>query len=301
MRIGLVGCGEWGQEILSAIISTGCEASVVARSEESRKRAADAGATAIVSSIGSLDDVDGIVVATTIGSHAVVVEESLARGVPIYCEKPLTADPPSALRLLELAPEQLFVMDKWRYHPGIEALRDIARSGELGPVIGLSSVRVGWGNPSVDTDGIWALLPHDLAIALEILGHVPPPRSAVCERFRGVPVGMIATLGSEPWFAVNQSIRNPQRIRSVELYCREGRARLADPDDPHLEIYRNADPAAISAPAAERRLISVEPPLLREIEAFVAHLVGGPGPKSSAQEGFDIVRTLAALRALAGL
>jgi hypothetical protein len=42
-------------------------------------------------------------------------------------------------------------------------------------------------------------------------------------------------------------------------------------------------------------------PLLAELEAFVAHLEGGPAPKSSAAEGALIVRRIAELRALAGL
>lgn len=301
MRIGLIGCGEWGQNILRELVASGTEVPVVARSEESRRRAGDGGAADVVPSIGSLADVDGVVVATTIGTHAQVIEEALALDVPVFCEKPLTDDPAAANRLLSLAPGRLFVMDMWRYYPGIEMLGEIARSGELGPVVGLSCVRVGWGNPSVDTDGIWALWPHDLAAALEILGRVPPPRSAVCERFRGSPVGMIGILGDDPWCVVNQSIRNPQRIRSVELYCREGRARLVRPDDSCLELYYGADPAAIKTPEMERRAISTETPLRRELEAFRAHLEGGPPPKSSVAEGVEVVTALDTLRALAGL
>ena len=49
----------------------------------------------------------------------------------------------------------------------------------------------------------------------------------------------------------------------------------------------------------ERRPISSEFPLLRELRAFVEHLEGGPPPKSSAAEGVAEVATIARLRELA--
>jgi hypothetical protein len=51
----------------------------------------------------------------------------------------------------------------------------------------------------------------------------------------------------------------------------------------------------------EKRAISTELPLLRELRAFVEHLDGGPPPRSSAQEGAEVVTTIAELRRLAGL
>jgi len=69
-------------------------------------------------------------------------------------------------------------MDKWRYHPGVEALAHAARSGELGEILAIRSYRLGWSNPHKDVDALWILLPHDLAIAYEILGHLPKVKAA---------------------------------------------------------------------------------------------------------------------------
>src|SRR4029078_4783906 len=110
----------------------------------------------VVESIGELPEVDGIVVATPTSTHASVLEEALERGVPVFVEKPLSDDPAAADRLAATAGERLFVMDKWRYHPGVELLRDLAQDGSLGAVRALHTTRIGWGHPQGDVHAAWA-------------------------------------------------------------------------------------------------------------------------------------------------
>ena len=66
---------------------------MVARSAESKARAREGGAAAIVDEIASLPRLDGAVVATSTSSHAVVLDELLALDVPAFCEKPLPSIP----------------------------------------------------------------------------------------------------------------------------------------------------------------------------------------------------------------
>ncbi|MGZ4309531.1 MAG: Gfo/Idh/MocA family protein [Gaiellaceae bacterium] len=287
-RIGLVGCGRWGKHILRDLRALGCEVTAVARSPESRARA-EAGSATVVGSIAELPEVDGVVVATPISTHAAVVEKALGVGVPVFVEKPLTNDLQAAERLAAEAGGRLFVMDKWRYHPGIELLAGLARGGELGPVSCLRTTRLGWERPR-DVDLVWVLAPHDLAIGLEILGEIQEPRSAVAS-----PDALIGLLGERPWQALDVSGCSHVRRREVALVCEEGIALLGDSFDDHAAIFRAGDREP------ERRPISSELPVLRELRAFVEHLAGGPPPRSSADDGVKVVRAISELRALAGL
>lgn len=302
--VGLIGCGRWGRYILDDLLSLGCEVTVVSASEAGRQSASAAGATQIVDHISQLPDVAGLVVATPTITHAEVIDSLLPRKVPIFTEKPMTSDRESALRLARLAPDRLFVMDKWRYHAGVEMLRDIARSEELGPVTGLRTTRAQWGNPHCDVDISWVLMPHDLSIALEVLGEIPTPRHALAEHTNGRVTSMFAILGNErtePWLVVEVSSRHPQNRRELSLHCRDGVAVLDGGYSPDLTVRRRANPAAADTLASELRPVSQELPLLRELRAFVEHLQGGPAPRSSAAEGALVVSTIAALRSLAGL
>lgn len=300
LAIGLVGCGKWGRLILRDLKELGCAVTVVARSGASRQRATDGGAGQIVPSVADLSaDLDGFVVATPTTTHGEMIERVLHHGRPIFVEKPMTVDPSSARRLAELAGDRLFVMEKWRYHPGVVALGKIVRDGELGPPQQLRTYRLGWGNPHDDTDAIWLLAPHDLSIAREILGTLPAPRAAVAELDEGVPVGLIGVLGDSPQVIFEVSCRRPVAQRSITLACRDGAAVLAGSYADHVIIKRNS--AENGKDSEERRPIAGDMPLLLELRAFVEHLRGGPPPRASAAEGAELVACIAELRALAGL
>lgn len=278
-----------------------CDVIVVARSSESRTNASEGGAVQVVETVEDLPTIAGAVVASPTVTHGDVIEALLDRNVPIYTEKPLTADADRAVALATRAPNRLFVMDKWRYHPGIEALAAIARSGELGAPLGLRTIRTQWRSPHTDVDPIWILAPHDLSIALEVLGHIPEPRSASAIQVAGRPVALAAFLGEDPWHILEVSGRSPEYRRVIQLHCEGGVAVLGEGYADAIAVYRPGANDPLEGPAPERRQLPQQMPLYRELEAFVDHLRGGPPPKSSATEGAHIVSTLARLRSLAGL
>lgn len=270
---------------------------MVARSGASIERARQGGAATIVEDIGSLPAPDGVVVATPTNTHAEVLDGVLELGVPIFCEKPLSNEPEQATRLAELAPDRLFVMDKWRYHPGVRELAAIARERRLGAVSGLRTVRVSWGSPHDDVDPVWVLAPHDLAIALEVLGSVPTSEAAAATWLDGEAFHMSALLRCDGrWHSLEVSGRSPERKRSIELHCDGGVAVLAGGWDDYVTLFREGEDGL----EEERVETPGELPLLAELRAFVEHLRGGPPPRSSAVEGAAIVSATAELRRLAG-
>jgi predicted dehydrogenase len=294
-QVGLVGFGRWGRLIFRDLRSLGVDVVVVAPSKESRRGAVEAGAAAAVPAVEDLPAVEGAVVATPTATHAEVTER-LLRTIdgPIDVEKPLTCDVDDARRIVERGGSRVFVMEKWRYHPGIEVIRDLVAGGSAGRAVGIRSVRHQWGLQHRDVDAAWILLPHDLSIARELLGTVPPVRAAT-GMAHGREASLVALLGSDPWLVVDMSTLETEHRRELHVLCERAVLMLPHSYTNHVEVRRPGEADVARIP------ISSELPLLRELRAFVGHLAGGPPPKSSAAEGAEVVERIAQIRTMAGL
>jgi predicted dehydrogenase len=301
MRIALVGCGRWGRNILRDLLALGLEVSVADPDPEARCYAARAGASHLAGDLDELPESGGIVIATPTATHAAVVGRALEGHAPIFVEKPMTNDADDARMLAERSGGRLFVMDKWRYHPGIGELRRLRETRELGQPLGMHLRHVGWGTPQRDVDVSWILLPHCLSIFLEVFGRLPQAKHAFAENLATGTVALNGALGGEPWATIEVSVRSPEKRREFRLHCEGGVAWLDDGWSDHIKIARGADGMGADAPEIERRSVSTELPLMRELRVFVEHLRGGPPPRSSAEEGALIVERIHQLRSLAGV
>lgn len=298
LRIGLIGCGGWGRYILRDLKSCGVAAHVVAPSAASQRNAQEHGADVIVARLADLAPMDGYVVAAPSSRHAEIIENLLPTGRPIFTEKPMTTDLDSARRIARAGAERVFVMQKWRYHPGIERMRREVAAGTLGRLSGIQIQRWGWSNPHGDVNAIWVLMPHDLSIVLHWLGRIPPlawVRRTVRAPADGGVILQLGGDGDDPLVTIDMSIVAPQHRRSFTIVGSAATLELSDSYDSKLRIRRGAPGG--SGAIAESIEIGDEMPLLLQIRAFLAHLRGGPAPLTSAAEGALIVERTAEIDA----
>jgi len=299
-RIGLVGCGRWGRLILRDLLTLGADVQVTCRSEATAAAAMGLGATVAGAALADPGTVDAYIVATPTATHAEVLDALVPTGQPIYVEKPMTADVASARRLAAAAPNRLFVMDKWRYHPAIEAMRREAAAGAVGQVLSIKTSRWQWSSPHRDVGPLWILAPHDLSIALHVLGRIPPLLDAFAVAPGRPDLGLSAHLGdADTHVLVDIGVTSTEHRRRCLLVGTEATLELTDAYDDRLLVRRGApgDPAAV----AQVLPVGTEMPLLAELRAFLAHVRGdGPPPLSSAADGLAIVERLAEIEAALG-
>lgn len=307
LRIGLAGCGRWGRNILRDLLALGCEVEVADPDGAARSKALEMGARRAVSAVSDWSGTfHGYVIAAWTTQHAPVIEALLASGQPIFCEKPLTCSLADAERIVDEAGERVFVMHKWRYHPGVEALARLAREGAYGAVKEVLTRRLQWTTPHGDVDAIWSLPPHDLSMIYGIIGHMPEPRAATgVSDLDGSARSIVGLLGGErePRAVIHVAANWPVVERVVTVVFEDAVAVLHDPLADHITVYPGRGKQAYaSAPDNAMRIgVSTEFPLVRELRVFLDHLHGGPPPPTGAVEGALVVGTLARLRALAGL
>jgi predicted dehydrogenase len=296
LQIGLIGCGRWGAHILRDLLSLNCEVTVADPDPVACAKAIQAGAKAVTRLQELPDSFDGFVVAVPTSLHFEVVSQLLDYNRPIFCEKPLTANLEQARILAEKAPEQIFVMEKWRYHPGVEALRQIVAQDRLGQVQLIRTRRVQWGHPHRDVDAVWILAPHDLSIVGHILGEIPVPRAALGEFVGSQLEGITAFLGTTPGAVIEVSARQPVANRLVSVACEAGVAVLDEALADHIKLYRNGLP---KEQEPEILPISTEMPLWLELRQFCQFLQGGEPPLTSAAAAVRSVEIITILRQLA--
>lgn len=298
-RIGVVGCGRWGQLVVRDLAALNCHVVVADPHAAAREVALAAGAAAALAHVSELEPIDGAIVATPTARHALDIEAMVHRDIPIAVAMPFTADVVSAARLSTLA--RVRPMNQWRHHPGIEAIRAIIASRELGDVVGIRTTRIGWEPAHEGDDLIAQLATHDFAMVSAILDEVPELPHVATERVGDRLTGLMAIYGDRPWLALELGVAEVVTRRELRVNFTRGAVMLRNPEADHLEILRGAETSNGHAPKVERRAISTESALLRELRVFRDHLLGRPAPPTTAAEGAAIVRALAGLRMLAAV
>ncbi len=300
-HIGLVGCGRWGRLILRDLLALGCRVSVASIGESSRRYALDQGAEGAVASIADLPrQIDGAVVAVRTVSHYEALLELLPRGIPVFCEKPLTCDVAEARAIAAQAADRVFVMDKWRYHPAIEKLAEIASEKRYGEVQSIDSHRLQWGTSHADVDVVWTIMPHELSIIRHVLGRVPALQAAMGE-WRGRELAGLTALMADRVSATTRVSENyPAHHREVRVVCEQAVLLLDDPYSDHIKLFRlEGERRPGNLPHPEAVAVSTEFPLLRELRWFRDYLRGGPAPLSDAREALAVVELIQRMREMA--
>ncbi|MGH7886023.1 MAG: Gfo/Idh/MocA family protein [Thermodesulfobacteriota bacterium] len=301
LKIGLIGCGIWGKNILRDLILLGVEVYVYEVDEKEKENSLKLGANKYITKMEELSYLDGIIISTPATTHANILNSLEDFDRPIFVEKPLCTSESDLESIKKLADKDIFLMHIWRYHAGIIELGKINKSKELGELVRLKTSRTNWTSPRVDTDSVWTLAPHDITIALEILGYIPKPNYATCEVYNGEPKGMVAVLGKSSEFIFEVSNRYFDKKREVRGHFEKGVAVLKDEKVNFLEIYHGDENSKLEKVKVEKRYFNNDFPLKKELSAFIDYINCGEPPKSNLQEGIDVIETVLKLRELTGL
>jgi predicted dehydrogenase len=111
--------------------------------------------------------VQAVAVATPAGTHLDIALAALRAGKHVLVEKPLAATYADGMRLVAEAEERgltLMCDHTYCYTPAVGRIRELVRSGELGEIHFIDSVRINLGLVQKDIDVMWDLAPHDLSI-----------------------------------------------------------------------------------------------------------------------------------------
>ncbi|MBV8220558.1 MAG: Gfo/Idh/MocA family oxidoreductase [Solirubrobacterales bacterium] len=213
----------------------------------------------------------------------------------------------AAQRGLVLMPGHTFI-----YSPAVVLIRSLIENGDVGDIYFISTSRVNLGLHQSDASVAWDLGPHDFSILRHWLDETPARVSAVARGCIIPDTPDVAFIDLEYTSGtighVELSWLSPSKLRRTTIV---GSRKMVVYDDTSTEPVRLFDSgAAIRDPATfgEYTLtyrtgdilsphIEAAEPIYRELEDFCGAIIHGTTPRSSAELGLDVVRTIEAVDA----
>lgn len=198
LRVGLVGLGYWGPNLLRVMVDSACiDVEYICDLDTERllrfgRRYPSIRTTTNYDELLADPELDAVVIATPVFTHFELASRALAAGKHTFVEKPLASSTEQADELLALASANdvaIMCGQTFLYSPPVRAVKRLLEAGELGNVYFISSSRVNLGLHQRDVSVIWDLGPHDFSILLYWLGEMPDQVVAVGRDsiVRGIP------------------------------------------------------------------------------------------------------------------
>ena len=319
LRIGLVGLGYWGPNLARNFAAIpGCElAWCCDASEEARARLAPQfPGTRMTDDISQLladPELDAVALATPVPTHAELAVRVVEAGKHCFVEKPLGQSVAEAQRAVDAAQRSgkiLMVGHLLEYHPGVQKLKELSDSGELGDEIYyIYGNRLNLGKLRADENALWSLGAHDVSVLLFLAGEEPSEAIARGESYvrEGVEDVVFCFLRFPSGLSAHLHLSwlDPHKERRFTVV---GSKRMATFDDMALEgkltIYdKGFDEASRgygeyitrSGDIFSPRVPNLEP-LRLECEHFVQCVRTGERPRSDGASGVRVVGVLERLQ-----
>jgi len=243
IRVGVVGCGDWGPNHIRNFNQSGrarvvrCADQRPDRLKEMERLFPEIETTRDASALVRADDLDCVVVATPPVSHHDLVADALESGKDVLCEKPMCSSSRECIDLIERAERHsriLMVGHVFLFNSGIRALKERLRRGTIGAVRYLHATRTNLGPIRQDVGAAMDLASHDVSIFDYLLDSVPEYVSAVGEGWlnEGIEDDTFASLRYPGRILANvhTSWMDPQKVRRLTVVGDGGMAQWDDID-----------------------------------------------------------------------
>jgi len=320
IRVGVVGCGYWGPNLIRNFRSLpDCSLRMMCDLSEDRLKHLR---TLYPDVKGETDfghmlngaGLDAVVVATSVKSHHPMAKAALMAGKHVFVEKPMAASSEQCEELIEIAKKNglvLMIGHTFLYSPAVRKIKEITEWGDLGDIRYISARRLNLGLFQKDINVAWDLAPHDLSIILHIMNEMPV--SVNCRGSAHVTPGvedvtsMCLTFAKDRSAIVHSSWLDPRKVREMTIV---GSKRMIVYDDvAQLEKIRVFDVRVERPPHYDTfaefhyayhygdvyvPYIKQEEPLKTECQHFLDCIRDGERPLSNGEQGLDMVKILEA-------
>ncbi len=312
VRVGQVGLGDWGRNLarnfadLAELAWLGDPAD--GKQAEFQSRYPHARWAGSLEEMLADPALDAVVIATPVPTHYELAKLALEAGKHVFVEKPPAMTGSEIDELVTLAEAHDLVLMPGHlllYHPGVQKLKELVDTGELGEVLCVYGNRQNLGRIRPYENALWSLGVHDLSVILYLLDEDPveavahgrdflqPGVEDVVFCYLRFPSGRIAHM--------HLSWLDPHKMRKMTVVGTEKMAVFDDMElDRKVTIYEKSPWRPVNSygewqtRTGDIRIpkIAIDEPLKLECRHFLA-LVAGDGDRHKvARDGARVVRAL---------
>jgi predicted dehydrogenase len=305
-RVAHAGVGGWGKNVVRVVgdlfdLAWICDTDAARRAEYA-ERYPGARATGAFADVLADDSVEAVVIATPVPTHYDLAKQALEAGKHVFVEKPPAMRGEEMEELVALAEERELTLMPGHlllYHPGVQKLKEIVDSGELGEVLYVYGNRQNLGTFRTNENALWSLGVHDLSVLLYLIEEEPSEVKAHGNAFlsHGVEDVVFCYLRfpSGKMAHMHLSWLDPHKIRRITVVGSERMAVFDDMErDRKITVYDNwrTRTGDIYSPT-----VDATEPLRRECEHFLRLVAGEGAPHKAARDAIPVVRALDQLQA----
>jgi len=305
-KIGLIGAGYWGKNLLR-VFSELQALKVVCDTDKDilEKRKKQYPGIEFSSDLSEVlkKEINAVVIASPVGTHYEIAKKCLESKKDVFVEKPLALKLDQGQELVDLAQKNnliLMVGHLLHYHPAIVKLKEVINRGELGSIRYIWSNRLNFGKLRPEENVLWSFAPHDISLILNILGE-PKKVSAMGRAYlkQDVPDTTLSVLeyGDNLAAHIFVSWLNPFKEQKLSVIGSEKMA-VFDGINNELIIYSHKinfkKDKGYEAIKAEGETMDFEnkEALMEEAKHFLDCIEQRKTPKTDGKEGLRVLRIL---------
>lgn len=308
--IAVIGSGYWGKNLVRNFAHLGALKLICDKNEtvldDFKKQYPGVETCMALNHVLSMEDIQGLVIATPAETHFTLTREALLAGKHVFAEKPLSLTENDARELVELAQQKhliLMVGHLLQYHPVFIRLKELEASGELGRINYIYSHRLNLGKIRREENILWSFAPHDISMILSLAGEEPESVLATGGNYLHRKIADVTTTHMEFPSGLRAQIfvswLHPFKEQKLVVV---GDRKMAVFDDTqpwsdklllygHEIQWQNNIPVPAKA-EPERVDIPQDEPLRLECEHFLDCIENGNQPLTDGYEGMRVLKVL---------
>ncbi len=303
MKIGVIGTGNWGGNLVRNFAALEVLAAVADPVETNRaKSLEDAPGIEVFEDADALiaAGYDAVGIATPAATHFAIAKQALEAGLDVFVEKPMTLDPEEARCLHEqaLASERILMVGHLLlYQPAIAFIAEYLQAGKLGQVYTMHQRRSKLGRVRDEENVMWSFGVHDVAVLLSLAGEAPT--SVLVSGHAALTPGIEDDTYLHLGFAsgVKAHLHNswlwPRVERELIVVGERGMLVFDEPGSRVVLHRKTVGEGLVHQDEGEEILFEGSgQPLRLELEHFLECCRERKQPRSDGRNGYEVVRVL---------